>query len=160
MGMGKAGGADQGCVLVWWCSYLQLNISFTHKIKRNDSQSNVTRPNNSNVLTGSVIGIFYEEKQILRWYVEKPLSYWLVVTFLPEKQHLSPAAEPGCHPPLFCCRSYCLWKLVFKNHHDGQSSWLRIQWTFPLKTASLLTRERVRLHPVYWLRLCNYEQKT
>ena len=31
-----------------------------------------------------------------------------------------------------------------KNHHDGQSSRPRLQWTFPQKTVSLPTSDGVR----------------
>ena len=77
-------------------------------------------------------------KEIWHPYMEKPLTfclfYWLFVTFLPEKQHISPAAEPGGSgswmqvimwgdleqdtlslSPSFCCCSYCFWKLVLKT---------------------------------------------
>ena len=48
-------------------------------IKRNVPQSNITWPNNSKVVTVAVFGNWYEETNIT-----------VFVTFLPEKQHLSP----------------------------------------------------------------------
>ena len=89
----KARGTDQQCVGLMGFTGWQLNRSFPHF----NWQSNVTGPSNSYVVTGSVFGNLYEEKKILHPYMEKPLSSCLssrlFVIFLPENQHLSPAAE-------------------------------------------------------------------
>ena len=65
-------------------------------INRNVPQSNVTEPNKSNVVTVTVFGNLYEEKDTtdIAECVRPPacrLSYRLLATFLPEKQRLSPA---------------------------------------------------------------------
>ena len=77
-------------------------------------------------------------KKIQQIYVEKflfsLLSYWLFVTFLPKKQRLSPA------------KNFNSWVFVMKiNHCNSQSSWLRLQWTFPHKTTSVPASEGARL---------------
>ena len=85
----------------------------------------------------------------MQLYVEKRLfsclSYWLLLTFLPEKQHLSPA------------KTFAYQAFMMKiNHCDSKTFRLRLQGTFPQKTASIPASEGVRQHPVYWWWLCNY----
>ena len=90
-------------------------------INRNVPQSNVTEANKSNVVTVTVFGDLYEEKDTTD-IVEKRLSsrlsyrlsYRLLVTFLPEKQRLSPAKS-------FNSLSVCDEKKI-KNLCDRQPS--------------------------------------
>ena len=129
---------SQRCVGLMVFAVWQLNRSFTHQINKRsptlltNPQSNVTGP-------GSVLETYMKT---LHPYMEKPLSSclssclsswlpsclsnWLFVTFLPEKQCLSPATEPGscmeqkkfnspcfCGLPLLCCCNYCLFCLFW-----------------------------------------------
>ena len=72
------------------------------------------------------------------------LSHWQFVTFLPAKQHLSPAKNKVHYFVVF----------KKKNHCDGQLSQPRLSEL--LKTASLPTRDKVRQRPVppwlFWIR--------
>ena len=79
----------RGCVQSDDCTGPSLNL-----INRNVPQSNVTEPNKSNVVTVTVFGNLYEEKDttdIVEKCPSSRLSYRLLATFLPEKQRLSPA---------------------------------------------------------------------
>ena len=58
---GSIRGAEQGRVS--WCSQSDtLTNRSLNNLKRNDPQSNISGPNNSSVVTGSVFGSLYEEK--------------------------------------------------------------------------------------------------
>ena len=106
-----------------------------------NTQSNVKGPNDSNAGTGSVFGSLYG-KIHTHPYLEKSLSSCLsfrlrhisawktasvpgsrarqllqlnccdLVTQFTAKNFTSPCL---CLPPLLCCCSYCLWKLVLKS---------------------------------------------
>ena len=99
------------------------------------------------------------------------LSYQLFIPFLPEAQRLSPAAEPG-------------WMMVIMWHHSEQKTWalhvfvsfhccvlvvtvfknitVRLQWTFPQKTASLPASDSQTASCLLMviMQLCNLERKT
>ena len=126
-----AGCAYGGCV--WWsdnCTGPSLNL-----IKRNVPQINITGANKGIVVTVTVFGNEEKKYRSCTWrsicppVLSSRLSYRILVTFLPEKQHLSPAKN-------FHYRVFVMKK---KNHLDGQPSWPRLQWTFPWKTAFILT---------------------
>ena len=76
------------------------------------------------------------KKKILQLYAKKRLSrlsYRRLITLLPEKQRLSLAKN---------FNSESLWWK--KNLCNSQLSRLRLQWTFPRKTASVIASDRVR----------------
>ena len=107
------------------------------------TQSNVTGPNNSNVVTGSVFCNLYEEKYtaVIHGEASVILSYWLFVTFLPEKLPVVLVTVSG---------NLC------RNKSPRQPSRPRLQWTFPQKTASLPMSDSQTGSSVYWWWLCNY----
>ena len=80
--------------------------------------------------------------------MDKPLSsclsYWIVVTFLPEKQRLSLAKNVTHHA--FVSLHY---SVIVVTVLKKKSQRLSLHWTFPHKTASPLSSERVRQRPLF-----------
>ena len=85
--------ARRALVWIWWCSQSDNYTGPSlNKIKRNVPQSKVTGPNNSNMLTCSVWPFIWGTKYSSLKCLFACLSYQLLITFLPKKQHPSPAS--------------------------------------------------------------------
>lgn len=75
---------QSGVVSVWWCgNYICPSLN---KIKRKVPQSNVTGPNISNVVTGSVFFNLYKEKNtaVILWKVSVILSECIPRNSIPQ----------------------------------------------------------------------------
>ena len=83
---GHARSLDQKCVGLMVFTVWQLNRSFPHQLKEKyphfNWQSNVTGPDNSNVVTGSIFGNLYEE--------EASESLSVILSALPTLSHFCP----------------------------------------------------------------------
>ena len=119
-------------------------------------QSNITGPNNSNVVTAGVFGNLQGKN--MHHPVCHPVCPTDASSHSQRKQRLSSAAESDGSPSwmvvimwqdnnVFVSFHYCVLVLlslktrIEQNHWDSQPSWPRLWWTFPQKTASHLASE-------------------
>lgn len=100
------------CVMVWWHSVWKLNRSFTYQIKDFNPESNVTRPNNSNVIAG-----LWHHKYCSVLITLCHTSCWLVGTMCCDLE------QKKCNSYLFCLRLLCCC-----NYFHWQVLYLLIHW--------------------------------
>ena len=93
--------------------------------RRNVPQSNITWPNKRNVVIVTVFGNLYEENNKR----ESVLPH-----VLPTLRHISGQKTASDNSNKTLTHQVFVMKI---NHCDRQPSRLRIQWTFPQKTASV-----------------------
>ena len=93
--------------------------------------------------------IWDENTEFICGIVSSCLSYWLFITFLYEKQRLSPAVE---------WRWLCLWKLVLNEIVATVATALLTESSvnFPPENSLHTSRERPTASAAYWWQLRNY----
>ena len=120
---GERGRVDR---TIWYLhrSFAQLNFP----------QSNVTEPNNSNVVAVTVSGNLYEEKNTTDIRRE--------ASVLPTLRHISAWKSASVTGKTLTYRVF----MMNLSHSDHQLSGPRLQWTFLQKTASIPTSESDSFH--------------